>query len=141
MSKYTKKPVKPRKPVFKPLEVKELSGAEIKESLKPKLVAHTEPKHCDDYISDYSADKCLRFFLLINRMPAVDSLLCHEMGVRPKLFADWVDPRFTPKPSRRVRVVMASRLGDVGITENLKAEQGYQLRVPVEALTNFSDKP
>ena len=139
MSKYTKRPVRPK---LKP--VKDLQGKPPYEGCTgnlPKMATHEEPKHCDDYISDPASNKHLRFFLLINRMPAVDGLLCYEMGVRPKLFADWVDPRFTPKPSRRVRVVMASRLGDVGITENLKAEQGYQLRVPVEALTNFSDKP
>jgi uncharacterized protein YtpQ (UPF0354 family) len=41
----------------------------------------------------------------------------------------------------RVRVVMASSHGDVGITKNLKAERGYDIRVPVMYLDNFSDKP
>lgn len=39
---------------------------------------------------------------------------------------------------KRVRLVMASRFGDVGITRNLKAESGYAWRVPVEELCNFS---
>jgi len=40
----------------------------------------------------------------------------------------------------RVKVVMASRFGDVGITGDLTAENGYDLRVPVEALSNFSEE-
>lgn len=39
---------------------------------------------------------------------------------------------------QRVRVVMASRFGDVGITTRLQDRNGYMLRVPVEALENFS---
>ena len=39
-----------------------------------------------------------------------------------------------------VKIVMASRFGDVGITENLDAEQGYGARVSLEALTNLRDK-
>lgn len=35
----------------------------------------------------------------------------------------------------KVRVVMASRFGDVGITDNLTAEAGYLARVTVEKLT------
>jgi hypothetical protein len=34
---------------------------------------------------------------------------------------------------------MASRFGDVGITSNLDAEYGYDDRVAVEDLTDFTD--
>ena len=88
-------------------------------------------KHCDDYIHDPFAPECLRFFLLINRLPAVDMALCNNRGINPKLFADY--------NGKRVRVVMASRLGDIGITSNLDAEVGYQYRVLVEQLSNFSE--
>lgn len=36
---------------------------------------------------------------------------------------------------------MASRLGDVGITTDFSAEMGYQQRVPVGKLSNFSEDP
>lgn len=49
----------------------------------------------------------------------------------PTLFAD--------HGKTRVRVVMASRLGDVGITKNLTVRRGYEKRVMVEELTNFSE--
>lgn len=88
-------------------------------------------KHCDDYIHDPSAPKCLRFFLLINRLPAVEIELCREYGVNPKLFADY--------NGKRVQVVMASRLGDLGITPHLKSYTGYETRVKVEQLSNFGD--
>ena len=54
------------------------------------------------------------------------------MKADPKLYADYGD--------KRVRVVMASRLGDVGITYDLSKDVGYDERVYVEKLTNFSDK-
>lgn len=90
-------------------------------------------KHCDDYISDFAAPKCLRFFLFVKRLPAADQLLCREFGVRPRLFAT--------HEGRRVRVTMASRLGDVGITAALDAEDGYETRVVVAALSDFGAAP
>jgi hypothetical protein len=74
---------------------------------------------------------CLRWFLYKNRVPAIDGMLMEQNGVNPKLFADY--------KGKRVRVTMASRMGDVGITEYLKKTHGYSERVAVEALTNFSD--
>ncbi len=46
----------------------------------------------------------------------------------------------TDDKGKRIRAVMASRFGDVGITEDLTAERGYSSRVAVEELSNFSDK-
>lgn len=45
------------------------------------------------------------------------------------------------KAGRRVRVVMASRFGDVGISPNLKRQYGYILRLSIADLTNFSENP
>lgn len=85
-------------------------------------------KHCDDYIDDETQPACLRAFLEHARAPAHGSL---RDTPRPKLFAD--------HHGSRVRVVMASRFGDVGITSNLDAEHGYEGRVAIEVLSNFSD--
>jgi len=51
----------------------------------------------------------------------------------PKLFADY--------RSKRVRVTMASCLGEVGIDEVLTREYGYSERVAVADLSNFGDEP
>lgn len=88
-------------------------------------------RHCDDYIHDHEYPICLRWFLLANRLPAVDGVIIEEAGVSPKLFADY--------KGQRVRVVMASRMGDVGITPNLEAEHGYEDRVFIDELENFSE--
>lgn len=85
-------------------------------------------KHCDEFIDDESAPPPLRAFLTRARSPAHGHLTSEPF---PRLFADHKDAR--------VRVVMASRLGDVGITTDLGAEHGYQLRVDVEDLSNFGD--
>lgn len=84
-------------------------------------------KHCDDYIDDPTQPECLRTFLDYARSPAHGAL---RDGPRPKLFAR--------HNGRLVRVVMASRFGDVGITTRLHNEHGYEKRVSVEDLTDFS---
>lgn len=92
---------------------------------KPK-----KPKHCDDYIDDPTAPAPLRAFLERARSPAHGALVG---GPYPKLFADY--------QGKRVRVTMASRFGDVGITAALQVEDGYDTRVTVAALANFGDTP
>ena len=92
------------------------------------------PRHCDEYINDFQAPMPLRWFLYVNRVPAVDKALMLQNGVKePALFADY--------NGKKVRVVMASRLGDVGITNKLDSDSGYQSRVPVERLSNFRSTP
>ena len=90
-------------------------------------------KHCDDYIHDLSAPQVLRVFLLVNRMPAADKLLLKSSGFSPELYADFEGQTY--------RVTMASRFGDLAITKKLDAEYGYELRVPVELLSNFRKEP
>lgn len=87
-------------------------------------------KHCDDYIDDVAAPEVLRDYLRRARSPA-HGLMSKEPF--PKLFATY--------KRKRVRVVMASRLGDVGITDNLQAEYGYQKRVAVADLADFGSEP
>lgn len=87
-------------------------------------------KHCDDYIDDESAPAVLSAYLQRARSPG-HGLLSSEPF--PRLFADY--------EGARVRVVMASRLGDVGITDDLEADTTYQKRVAVEDLSNFGDAP
>lgn len=107
--------------------------------------------HCDDYIDDETQPECLRAFLRFNRAPAIE-----QHGEPPALYANlreaatgrsylgyWNgnEPAMQEVPlsaGQRVRVVMASRFGDVGITPHLGARNGYVLRVPVDALDNFS---
>jgi hypothetical protein len=87
-------------------------------------------KHCDDYIDDPDAPAVLRKYLAFARAPAHGQRLPKP---HPMLFAD--------HEGRRVRVTMASRLGDVGITTDVTAEMGYERRVPVSQLNNFSETP
>jgi CO dehydrogenase/acetyl-CoA synthase beta subunit len=111
--------------------------------------------HCDELIDDESQPACLRAFLEYNRRPAIDKNL--PEAKEPKLFAilkadkhgqaylgHWDDkgPVMQPMPMKAgqvVRVVMASRFGDVGITPVLKNAKGYVARVLVSDLDNFSD--
>ena len=83
--------------------------------------------HCDDYIDDPTQLECLRAFLDYARSPAHGAF---KDGPKPRLFAR--------HGKRLVRVVMASRFGDVGITTRLHDEHGYEKRVAVSELTSFS---
>lgn len=87
-------------------------------------------KHCDDYIDDESAPASLRAYLQRARSLGHGMLNSEPF---PKLFADY--------EGARVRVVMASRLGDVGITSEHADDWTYQKRVSVEDLANFGTTP
>lgn len=97
-------------------------------------------KHCDDYIDDPSTPEPLRKFLARERLPAV-----MKTGEKPVLFATLKEDQLwnidsPPIPAGTlIRVVMASRLGDVGITPYLDKEYGYVHRCAVEELENFTD--
>jgi hypothetical protein len=77
--------------------------------------------------------QCVRWFLFVKLLPAiVQPLVCEKTGGEPRLFADY--------KGKRVRVTMASRFGDVGITDDLTKEHGYSTRVSVDDLSNFSEE-
>ena len=110
--------------------------------------------HCDDLIEDASQPECLRIYLEYNRRPAIDKDLSE--ADEPRLFAalradtdgqaylvywDHQGPVMQPMPMKAgqtVRVVMASRFGDVGITPVLNNAKGYVARVHVSDLEHFT---
>ena len=90
--------------------------------------------HCDDIIHDHSYPQCLRHWVWFNRQPAMNKGRLRTLyGSEPVCFAMWKD--------RRVRLVMASRFGNVGITEDLKTATGYSHRVSLDELSDFGEKP
>jgi hypothetical protein len=53
------------------------------------------------------------------------------------------EPQFDEVPcaaGQRVKIVMVSRFGDVGITDDLLADNGYGARVSLDALCNFHNE-
>src|SRR5688572_13948279 len=107
-------------------------------------------RHCEDYIDDERASLALRAFLKWQRRPAIK-----KTGEAPSLFAvlqrDLTGQRYKGywengnaamenvplKAGQRVRVVMASRFGDVGVTPDLDAKHGYVARILVSDLDDF----
>ncbi len=87
--------------------------------------------HCDSIIHHPKYPVCLRYFILVNRLPAIDKSLVFSAVGLPKCFATY--------RNRRVRLTMASRFGDVGINSDLNAD-GYEDRVSVDELTDFSSE-
>ena len=106
-------------------------------------------RHCDDIADDRETPECVRAYLAVARAPA------HGYGMKcPALYATIpTDMRFGRyergdklagaelKAGTRVRVVMASRFGDVGITTNLEAETGYIGRLGLDDLSDFGAEP
>jgi len=81
--------------------------------------------HCDDILNDKSYPQCVIDYLDVARARA------HGLGMKQvSLFANY--------NGNRVRVIMASKYGDVGITYKLDKEYGYDERVFLLDLTDFS---
>ena len=54
------------------------------------------------------------------------------------------EPEFTDRVvpvGGTVKIVMASRFGDVGLTDDLKAEHGYHIRVDLNNLDKMFENP
>ena len=84
-------------------------------------------KHCDDY----TEPQCLVDFINHARAPAHGALLPDPT---PLLFATYAN--------QTVRVTMASRFGDVGISRNLQGTSpSYFRRLPIDELTNLRTRP
>lgn len=102
-------------------------------------------RHCDDYIDDPATPECLRNFLFMHRLPATMKAAYPLTSRYPVIYATTI-PRVSGKPKKmpkgeRVALTMASRFGDVGITTDLTASSGYQRRVHLNELKDFSEKP
>ena len=90
----------------------------------------TEFKHCDEVIDDFNYPVCLRYYLLVNRLPAIHKYVITESQGEPVCFATY--------QGEKVRLIMASRFGHVGIAFDLSATQGYDTCVYIEELSNFT---
>ena len=102
--------------------------------------------HCDDLIDDKDQPAALRAFLDFNRLPAMEQFqkLGEEGFEPPVLFATVKNPiermgdtSRVLNPGKTVRVVMASRFGDVGVSRDFKKEHGYCARTDLENLEDF----
>lgn len=107
--------------------------------------------HADDVAYDKTYPECLRTFILYHRLPAS---LRWPGGDAEKIKEwvpeeEWPDINVGPEPlcyadhkGKRVRLTMASRIGDVGISSKLKPDgRSYTDRASIADLSNFSDKP
>lgn len=109
-------------------------GIKVVKGKAPKItmeVKETKSTHCDDYAQRVTSHKDARWFIFIERLPASLRQLVRDRGIPdPVLYAT--------HQGKRVRVTMASRFGDVGITQVLEAPMGYDTRVSVDELSDFS---
>lgn len=85
--------------------------------------------HVDDFVSDMTKDPYARWMLMYFRFPA-------EMHIA---FAPFYKDRklFCTYDGKRYRVNMASRLGDVGLAQNLNRESGYDIRRDVDECSDW----
>jgi hypothetical protein len=93
----------------------------------------TEPRHVDEFIDDYKSNAYAAFVLNWFRAPASHHSRFSPWMKQHKLFGTYNSMRF--------RVTGASRLGDVFLCANFDHDSGYKLRVDVDEISNWSDKP
>ncbi len=84
-------------------------------------------QHCDDWLE---ATGPVGNFIRWARSPSHGMMQAKPW---PQLYGTY--------KGHRMRVTMASRLGDVGITTDLKQDTGYQFRVGLDELDNLSETP
>ena len=90
-----------------------------------------EPEHCDTLTYDGRLPDFLRWWIVCQRLPASLKQLGPPL---PPVYANL-------KGVGRVRLTMASRFGDIGVTPDLTKEYGYSQRVPLKQLSGFSLTP
>jgi len=95
-------------------------------------IEEKEPMHVDDFIRAYDKDKYARWFLMLQRLPALMKSHFHEWIKEYKLFCTY--------EGKRYRCTGSSRLGDVWLTSDFNRDTGYELRVNVEDCTEWSSK-
>lgn len=111
---------------------------------------HERRAHVDDVVEDEAYPDCLRTFLRYHRLPACLKAPGEDREKIKKYVLEeewpyiWTDPAprcFADYNGYRVRLTMASRLGDVGISPMLEGNSGYRERVSLADLSNFGDAP
>lgn len=106
--------------------------------MSPDAQVEPEGRRNRDALFDFSLPAIVRGFIAAMDAPATETMAMSEAGFMPKLYANWTPPpgsQYGNKPMR-VRIVMVSRLGDVGISSK-DQEHGYFTRVSIYDLTDF----
>jgi hypothetical protein len=87
-------------------------------------------RHVDDFLDDPTSDPYAAQWLELFRRPAIDKMRAPN---KEKLFATY--------EGRRYRVIGCSQLGDVWLTADFARENGYDKRVDVDTLSEWSPTP
>jgi len=108
----------------------------------PDGAAEVEGRRNRDVLHDYDLPAMVRGFIAINQGPATETMAIRAAGMMPRLYGTWTPPEdseYAANGPIRVRVVMVSRLGDIGIS-SVDKEYGYFTRCSIYDLTDFSDE-
>ena len=117
-----------------PSGMSDAMGAALEKAKSCRLLLHT---HCEEF----TEPQCLVDWVNWERLPALAKI---DPVYRSNLAGaeDFKEvPCYATFFGVRVRLVMASRFGDVGITERLTDNVGYQVRIYCDLLTDFSATP
>lgn len=85
--------------------------------------------HIDDFIDNPNTDKYASWFFMLHRLPAALKMKFRDELQACKLFCTY--------EGKRWRVVGASRMGDVWLTQDFEREQ-YTHRVDVDSCSEWS---
>lgn len=110
--------------------------------------------HVDDFIDDFEEDKYARFVLCLFRLPSALRLAFWPFIQQHPLYCTWC-PLGDPRHAGRQRVIGASTMGDIWLTDDLRGDQdgyplieqaaprfekGYTSRVSISECSEWSDR-
>ncbi len=100
-----------------------------------EMQLRTTPLHVDDFVDSGTGDMGIhyaRLMLGIMRMPS-HGIALDSLTKRFRLFCTYNGERY--------RVVMASRMGDIGLSKHFEQDTGYSIRVAVTDCREWSAAP
>lgn len=105
------------------------------------LISNPDSVHIDDYIdsftgltdksqSDIDMENYTKFFFMLHRLPA---WMMHE-------FEEWINQYklFCVYKGKKYRITGGSSMGDIWLNKNFKETHGYNLRVMINEVSDFT---
>lgn len=89
--------------------------------------------HVDDFVIAHDSDDYAAWVLMHFRLPATMQVKFRKFMENHKLFCHCMGTRY--------RVIGASRMGDIWLTEDFNKTNGYDERADITHCTNFGPTP
>ncbi len=130
------RPPPPPEVDWKGQRVKDFGKVDLFGTYNPHGAIQDDPGHCDDVADNPETPAFVRDFINYERLPCVDQWEEQKKPgfVAPELYG-------TTPLGFRVRVVLCSRFGHVGVSRIINRSMGYEKYCRLPQLSNLSPTP